>query len=70
MSELDGTIYGPIEDLQFFECADLARHGDDDEQFERWLAEVSVSDFERLLDGLFADQRASREPASAKRRAR
>lgn len=54
MGELDGMFFGAIDDCLFFDSAEVAR-SDDDEQFEQWLATVSVRDFERLLDDLLID---------------
>ena len=59
MGELDRMSVGSIDDVLFFDTPDLARSGDDDEQFERWLADVSIPDFERLLDVLLADSAES-----------
>lgn len=57
MRDLDEAVFGlinDVDDVLFYDAADLARP-DEDELFERWLADVSISDFERLLDDLITD---------------
>lgn len=65
VDDLSGAIFGSIDDVLFFDTPDLARPGADDEQFEQWLAGVSVSDFERLLNELLADSSGSFDSLSA-----
>jgi hypothetical protein len=66
MGELDGTTQESFDDVLLFDWAGLARRDDDDEQFERWLADVSILELEHILDGLLGEYSGSPDltPAS------
>ena len=59
----------PMEDWSLLPDAGLTPHeDDDDEHFERWLAALSTSAFEHLLDGLLAEHAESSGMAVAPER--
>lgn len=59
------AFFGSSRDDLLLDVTQSTSSGDDDERFERWLADVSIGDFERILDSLLTDHDLRWEPTPA-----
>jgi hypothetical protein len=58
MRGITGTGVGLAEDWGLLDVAEAGSEGDDDMNFERWLASVTPQEFEQTLNGLIDEPSA------------